>query len=365
MIVDSISSTEYPENPFDVGIDARVERELRSLVLDESILITNTSRAASENTHNWDEESLVDYGEWLCKLLKISVEDGDNPVSVIQISRAAKLGVGPSRERIEKELDGGVPELQEKLGFLSRDRYGDWSKQQCIEAGKALADKLGRRPSTPQFKTAFANGEFLSIAKIISKFDSIQNLQELIGRPSARGWTADDHAEWGAAIKRQYGADTRITSGMIRKFSAQGKGPNCKAISKHFSSLEIFNEKATAEYWSQLDLEEQDMEFWRDQTKQILDSQDELANAVVELEETEIITVVARFQLINKLLPSIEQERAIRTALHDDPDYLVQWMTQYFPEIKVADIENTASIIRVFNILWPMYRFQNVDFKSI
>jgi hypothetical protein len=148
---------------------------------------------------------------------------------------------------------------------------------------------------------------------------------------------------------------------MIKQLSSQGKGPNSKALYNHYASLAEFNEKAEEEYWAQMDVENQDREFWRDEAKIILAENDSLFDATANMEEALLLETVARFHLATKLAPTVEPPRRLAAALREEPDYIMGWIIRNNPKISMAEIENTASVLRIFNILWPMYRFQNVD----
>ena len=363
---------QYPDTTGGLGIDTRVAREIKALVLDPELEIDSVERIGPNKRFKgyWDQEKLLEYSAWLCGVLDIHPNTPGETLSNEHLKRASKLGLGAS-PTVFRNNDLGIGKVQELLGLEGDNKYRFWSRSRIVTEAMELTRGLGRRPIIEDFDQANREGKFLSGRQVIRRLGSTATLYEEIGFPSCRGWMLDDYVEWGVAVKRQNERSVQITASTIEYFSALGRGPSVAPVYLHCGDLINFNF-----------LVDQRLEEDQEHEKQLvedeyayLDAQlehDDILQKILEgrSNEAEILRISAQYRLIRHFIPRRYEQEFMRWGPRESPDDIAAWLIRRAESlgsetgsVNMGEIECAAEILGIFDRLWPMQRFRNVDLE--
>lgn len=341
-----------------IGVDTRLAREMREAILSDEA-IPPSGRNCREHYGAWDRESLIEYGQWLCALLQLQ-PDKTTPLSLQQFENASKLGLGPSTKVLVRVL-GGVRQLQQELGFHTPLEFRLWSRDDYVRKGKRLAIRLGHRPTRNDLLAAYGRKRFPSERELRGRFGSISNFHEFIGYPSVREWEEDDFLDWGIAFKRQNGPVKRIGKDALDFLSKAGRGPSDVTVIKKFGGLPKFDRRVTQEYWSRIDDEGAARAERLRKAGELVSGDDGLAIITDSLDTARYLQVVGQYRLAMTFAPVFRKSRILEAVQVSNPDIFARWLVESSSAPNMAHVETTAASLDVFDDLWPMYRFQNVE----
>lgn len=353
-------------------LDDEIKATLARLILDETIELPSSERGNRYSYGHLTDEGFIELYEPLIKVLGLDPAV-DKPPLREYIDRASKLGLTPSVRPVYSRMSLG--RLHTGLGFRSKFRFVDSSKTELVESGKRLARFIGGRP-TREVVTLAGRGElggfheeFPTIDDIKSRFKRLGVFHELIGYPTSRGWDEEDHLDWTSAFYRQ-NPDRQLTASLLDYFSKAGKGPSRQPVLTVFGSINKYKQRSEEEFQYIVDEEERAKNQRLDQAQELAAYDEvllDLLGVIPEEERTRerILQVTAQYVLGKRLATLIDSPAPLRAgALIKSPDAFVRWCVNNSGGVHtVAGIETHASALGVFDDLWPMYRFQNVDLR--
>jgi len=348
----------YPTSD-SLGIDSNVAQRLRSLILDNAIEIPGSDKMNTQFQTEWCRQSLIEYGAWLCTLLEITPNNGQS-IKQDYINRASKLRLGPGDTVFQNHMDG-IGDLQIELGFNSHSRYKKWTRNDYLLRGQELAVEIGHRPSKKDIALANNDHTFPSLYQVTSFFGTMQNFYELIGYPNVRNWGIDDYVDWGIAFKKQNGHDSKINGNTLTYFSKKGRGPSKRSILVHLGGVNKYNDLVENEYRAITDTETTEKKQRQNQLMQRVIENEELAAFILPIDENDRLKIAAHYSLIENCAPDIPHSLRCRIANSTNSDSVAKQLVENNPELTMAHIETTAIQIGIFDDLWSMYRFQNVE----
>ncbi len=344
----------------DLGIDAFMARKMRNAILSDEPL-PPSGRSNREHYREWDKDALIEYGRWLCCLLEL--EPGRNdPITQDQWGRASKLNIGPSEKVVENVLPDGHSELKHELGFRTPLKFRLLSRNDIVRKGKAMTIRLGHRPTRDDLRDAYERGRLPSERQLRKRFGTITNFHEFIGYPSVWGWSEDDYIDWGIAVRRQNPLEDYIGWEGVQYFSHEGVGPSDPSLTGKFGSFRKFNARVEEEYITRL---ENDVAQRMDRmaiARELVGRNESLAEAVKGLDVSEYLQAVGQYRLQKHIGVPVPESKVVRASLVQ-PDNLARWLVQIGAASSIGYVETAASILDVYDDLWPTYRFQNVDLR--
>ncbi len=351
------------ENGEFIGVDAHMAREMRQAILGDEPL-PSSGRDCRVNYGEWDRDSLIEYGQWLCALLEL--EPGKTEALKQQhINNASKLNVGPS-SRIEDSIMSHL-ELQRELGFPVRFDFDDWTRNDFISAGQRLAERVNGRPTAPHIEAA-SHGEYKRVKVFPSRylieqrFDKLSAYQELIGYPSCRGWDYDDYMDWAAAFFRQ-NPGIELSRRVVGRFSSLGRGPSDRAFRDNFGGLSKFSQLASEDFAQRVSSENESLQNRLEEVDAKVTAGVIPVELVDGVSDSRKLQIAAQHSLATRLLPTLQPRRLADLAAIKSADGFSRSLVNRSDKVKLADVEIMASVMGVFDDLWPMYRFQNVDLR--
>lgn len=347
-------------------IDEHTRQVLASLIMDETVELPPSSRRNMIRYDGMSDEDFISLYQPLVEVLQLDPKK-DRPPLRGHINRASKLGLTPSVAPIYSRMS--LSEVHKGLGFRAKFRFNDWMISDFVSAGQRLARYAKGRP-TRDLITAAGRGEikrlkgdFPTVDDIKSRFGRLSVYHELIGYPSCRGWSDDDYLDWAFAFYRQNpGRD--LSARIIDGFSAKGRGPSKQPIFKIFKSIAQFKDLSRREFENLGELEAQNRQLRLEDAEDLAAHDGTLLEALAESEgeKTRILQITAQYRVARGLgvmasLAEIRDASKIKSA-----DGFVRWcINRSEGKISAATVETHASALGVFEDLWPMYRFQNVD----
>lgn len=352
----------YP-NEADIGIDEGTRARLATTILDFSIHIPPSGRPNTVNYNQWDKESATAYGQWLCAVLGYSQET-TGPPNEEMFSRASKLGLGPSYTTLVR-IEGidNFPNYQRLIDFIPKRGFGDWTKADYIREGLRLTQEHGRLTGR-KLDELYRQGLFPAKLATKNRFGSLRNFHELTGKPSTKGWMEDDHIDWGIAVLDQ-NPNIVITTSVLEKLSARKVGPSDLTVRNMFGGIQEFRERVIVEREERQKEEYDRARERRAEIKLALENDELPEGLLTDVTEDEQSRVYGLYKVAVALVPDVEPARVLKVVRADDPEEAAVKITKLRPslDLSVGDIEIQAEDMDLYDDIWPMRRFQNVDLR--
>lgn len=350
-------------------LDEPIRRHLAQLILDETLDLPPSTRGNSVRYEGLTDREFIQLYAPVFDILELDPAV-DSPPNRTHFDRASKLGLVPSAFALYSRTD--LSTVHTEFGFRAKFRFRDWMKSDYIEVGQRLARRVGGRPTRDIIKAA-SDGyyksvpEFPTVDELVSRFDNLSTFHELIGYPSCKGWERDDYLDWAHAFYTQ-NPELEITARALEILSKKGRGPSKQPIIKKgsFGSISAFQDDARENHAQVIELASQE-EAERLVQAEELAARDEVVRPLIEEAETtkRILQIAAQYRILKRYsfedLPSFALQRI---AAISEPDVFARRCIADLPsDINTAHIEAAALDLGVFDDLWPMYRFQNVDLR--
>lgn len=348
-------------------LDEQIRATLAALIMDESVELPPSHRGNKTSYSNLSNDQFIELYKPLVEVLELNPSI-DPPPFRESFNRASKLGLTPSVGPIYSRMD--LSRVHTGLGFRAKFRFHDWSLKDYVAAGQRLARHSGGRP-TREIITRAGRGEitqqgpFPTVDNIKARFGKLSVFHELIGYPSCKGWEEEDYLDWAAAFYRQNPGEA-LTARKLDYLSSLGRGPSKIPILKIFGSINKFKARSLQEYDILL-AQIQETKDQRLKDALYLSQIDEDFLQVLKVsspEPTRILQVTAQYQIAKRLVTTATPADIINGSQLKSPDAYVRWcITKSNNQTSAADIESLASALGLFDDLWPMYRFENVNLK--
>lgn len=349
--------------PVEIGIDARLAREMSRVILDTSIeLCAKSKNQPNANYDDWQVEDWYKYGYWLQALVD-SKPGYDAAPTREHFNRASKLGIGPHPDVIVRHLElDGFANYKNKLGHRTQEDFNNVPKQELLSRSIVLSKRIDRRPVPKDIERWNKAGTLPSEKTLSRRFGSLAQWHELIGFWPMRGMEQDDYLDWGAALFRAI-PDIEINAGVLRKLSAVGRGPSVAPTYRRFDSLAEFDRESHDRYKEQIE----DVELSRDiliaDTKSKKWREETAGDVNVDTERELLCKKLAVATLLEAAIPGLDTAVMGRWTNKTIPE-VMKGIVEYDPAFSIASLEIIASRLGLDNHLWPGYRFQNIPFEK-
>lgn len=357
-VANNPAETWYP-TPDDLGIDEGMRQRIAQTILDRSIDIPPSERGARENYGQWSTESMLQYGRWLGAVLDLDFENGDRLMDYM-IDRASHLDIGPSDKVLytndEIKSYRGYHRL---LGSVPRRPFEDMTKWELIEQARSLARVHGRL-ERPVLAALARKGLFVGEKFIRSRLGSMTLLHEYSGKPSPRGWTKDDFLDWGVAFFDQ-NPDAEINKSSISELSKRKVGPSMWSIADNFDGITDFREQVKQERAIRQQEEQERRDRRRLEIKHAVEQGIIPEALFAETSEDNHPRIYGLYIIAKECFGIKNEEELIRIASTQNPNMAARYIAGNSPEFTVCDVEESAERLDLFDDIWPMTRFQNVD----
>lgn len=268
-----------------------------------------------------------------------------------------KLGLGPSPKMIGAR--GGYSALYEKAGLVNvykRGIYNEWTIDEFTEHVCRIARAT---PKTASIKGALTDlsrsGEGPSYKVISARVPG--GLKKLLARGGFYDFQKadlDDFIEWGVDFKFANGG-IAIEASALDALSPKRRAPSRGGIPTHFGTMANFNNIVDARYFEELDRIESRN---RDQFQKIMEALnvgDLPTSLFVDCSsESEMRHVAGKYWLIRKLCGGMEARAIAALAQKSSKSVVTEIMKRNKDVMKIADIEEAALVLDVFDDVWPV-----------
>ena len=341
---------------------ARGVNPLDIVPLEQALLdcsISDNITTEKLNVSDWDKNDYLNFGQWL---------NGVTPSTKLKSSilySAYKLGIGPEPQRIHhvnrktgEKLFAGFGEFFEKCGSkdsIYRYRFDDISFSSLLSFIKLEADKLaenGIRPSVKHFENLIESGNAPSrrvLKRIVGH--TYGELLDMAGYFDARSRTKNDLVEWGVKFTLANNRPPYFAG--IKKLSKNFKGPSKTSLVRRFGGILSYQTEVIVAHEEYLKEQSRLRSLKLDQIQLEIESGDLPQDLYNQEENDQSILNVARFRVVEKLLPDYPINKKIKLSCSQiSPDWFAKIIMRLNPEISIATIETTALMLDVFDDIW-------------
>lgn len=348
-------------------IDEQTRQYLAKIILDDSVEVEPSERGSTVKYTELKDKELIGLFSPLIDVLQLDPLT-DEPPRRRHFVKASKLGLTPSMYPIYERMS--LSAVQEGLGFKSRFKFNEWTSKDYVIAGQQLAATVGGRPSRDDIIKANKGDyegvtKFPSVDELKTRFGKLSIYDELIGYPTCKGWVKEDYMDWSAAFYRQ-NPGLELTTIVIDELSKRGVGPSRQPLYKYFGSFEEFKSLAKLYFIDQIETEAVEHDNRLSKAKELAESDGLYADLLKDLGDDDVLVlqVTAQHRLAKYFFPQGIPASLTEKGLKASPDEFVrECRIASGRKISAADIETSATVLGVFDDLWPMYRFENVNLK--
>ncbi len=324
------------------------------------ILVSGTRMINAYDLPNIDHSNWPDSDTpvWIKHLHEtIQREDPKRVVTKEVILRAGFMGLIP-RIRYFRDLPGELSAVYndaEVFDARQRDNFKHWTTREFVDYVQRLVVRFHGKPSYEQLKLACSEPGNPNLRQIRYRIEGgVSTLYEMAGFPNIRTWGYDQYIEWG--VKFMFANEGRLpTLPALRHLHAQSLGPDVSTIYKNVAPFSKYKQLVQEDY----DLEVEWRNAEREHKLMLIDNA--LSDGILSLSlyeiaqsEDELISIWAKYLVIERLLPNLEAQYKCQNSIIQRSDWFIRAIQRVNPEISAGRIEQTASLLGVFDDIWPL-----------
>lgn len=299
-------------------------------------------------------EQAIIYGTWA-----LSVVQENNPGKALTTShlrRVGSLGLGVSLRRIETLFEGSINNFQQAIGSPSvrlRRLTESWTTHDCINHARAVLKYVTKREGQPRKLTATDFDQFRKDGKgpaSATLFGRMRlgHINGALGYPNVREWDRDDYIEWGTRFFKMNPDLCNIQAGLM-VLSRLSRGPGPRAVERYVGSLDTFRRQSFRELRRQKEVRAERLKYCE---KLIADGH--LDEDLRDAPEDRLLFESAKYLVHSHFVDKIQRKHRDLPLTLSDPDSFIRLIAKYgAPNITIGDVESAASILDVYDDLWP------------
>lgn len=355
-------------------------RPLASLL--ESTDLPTPKRSGLYDIRHWELRHFKSYGFFLNELVE--------RLNSNTIRSASALGLGASPRQLKRpDLFGSISNFYttaELKGVKRNTAFHGWTRRDFINYIREVAKELGGRPHIRELNSlARENPKCPSPEVIAPRFGrqhGLGEVMELAGFIDTRSWTEEDYLYWGTKFMRAN--DGRFpTVSQLDYLCTLQRGPSRHSVRRKFKKISLYQQQIEATYFIEEEIRLRELRRNMQEMEKRLSLPRTLPLLLLRKVET-------RQSITEEALKSSEQlhykdiryeisdrEKLVRYAkykvleelpiLTTSPVVLVKICTVGLPDrtfegsikklndaITVADVEQTAAYLGVYDYIWPM-----------
>lgn len=304
----------------------------------------------------WDQSLDLDIIRWLHGV--VSEHDPTKSVSEEVMTRAGYMGLIPRIHYFKskpKSLVGVYVEAGLE-GVRTRNLIDDWTIKDFVSHIQVLAAQLKHKPGYDDLVEASrVSASNPHPTQIIRKFKAgLSQLFELAGYPDVKSWSEDDYIDWG--VKFMFANNGKIpTSRDMATLSSRYRGPHYSSVYDNVGPLSDYQKRVQEEYEIERDYRLGIVERTIEHIQKEIE-EDAYPISLFERDESdkEKIAIHARYRLLQYLVPGLEEKYIRQNAIIKRQDWFVRAVQRANPALTVGQIETAASMLNVFDDIWPM-----------
>lgn len=318
--------------------------------------VENPRDVKHPNMTEWNHGARVGYVSWLAEV----VLPPGTKINQDTIDIAARLGAGPSFKQLTRYDD--LSELYQEAGIQNvykRGVYDSWTRQDFAAYVGGLARKTPKNESlNGKINELAKDGKGPSKKVISRRTGSISQAMEMDGLIDAKTMDRDGYIEWGVKF---YLANPgiQLDTPALDFMSPQRLSPSRSGIVRNFGSLESFRLEVEPLYKIRVkEIAEQEEARFREITNLLVDGSLPPAAIVGTSNQQEMSFAAAQYQVLRKLFPEASAEKLCGMIRKTHESFIRTVRTESDQLISAADVEVTASVIGVFDYIWPFDEYK-------
>jgi hypothetical protein len=319
------------------------------------------------STQNWDNERILQYGQWLNRIVSPPQENQKRLTRDIIIN-AGRLGLGPGLGVIRNRF-GHVSRFFVEIGAKDTHRMGIFDEWTLDDFANYLREVGGEsRPKRSQINALAARNPRLPKARLIeerfSEHGRFNGALTLAGYWVTDSWSEEDYVEWGLKFMDANSGILPVQSA-ANYLSKKQQGPSGRTIHTNFGSLTAFQEILRNRYAEHhaMRLQERakmfkEIEADHDKRRVPLElfqfeGSEELSFDELRKKHGDNLLVrYGKYRVLEYLLPNMGEERKTEIALGGNGKDFIVLVRQSNP-IPAGEIEHAALVLGYFDEIWP------------
>jgi hypothetical protein len=342
------------ETAIEFGASPNDLRPLAEVLTHPEIEIT--TRPERLDVNFWSVDDYISYGKWLMGAAEIKL-------SQKLLQRTYELGLGPEPQRLyRKDRSIAQPRFKGLSGFFKavgslesglRLQYDGWSLARTLEYVKIVAQEVaesGKRPTVEAFNDRAKANQGPSNEVVRRLFGHpFGRLLDMAGYPEPKHWSDQDYIDWGV---RFFEANGRLPYHKgITTLSKNYRGPSEHGIARRFGGIWSFQtevERALKEAESAEEALIQELEL-------LAASDPHFKEFIEGLEDRQLKKMVyAKYVMVRRLLQhDVKDETLLNQCIKSTTPSFCAYLLGRRKDKKASDLEELASRLGVFDILWP------------
>jgi len=326
------------------------------LIVDEFTVARQEHEGPSRK---WTRDELITLGSTVVNLLEKS--GTGRPITKKMLEGLYSLGIGPQPENYlgTGKMFPTVQDFRDEIGAgkgYSRGRFETWTTEDFVGYGARVEHAIGRKPNQLDYRRfAEDHPEAPSVHIITSRLrGGLSELNERLGYPNTKTWTEDDYIDFGVRFIEVNGSEL-FKHGAILALSARRRGPGYASILRKFDSWDHYKTLVMGEYEERTLVHEEERNSKLKCYRAMIDRQ-ELPGEYAVLSDDQLLVYCARHALSLRVAPDMSRSRRRAAVEAKSTSKYVKALLDApgTDSLAVGEVELEASILGVYDDLWPM-----------
>lgn len=321
---------------------------------------------ARQSRGAWTNEDFLALGRVAFDLLRQLYPGTGVTLENRDMERMYELGIGPDpakmvgKKRGIKSYEDIRTEIGAPPGYKPRGMFDDWTLADYVRYAAEVEAAVGGKPRPEDYDAYARRHRDKPPLHVVKKIrGGIKSLNERIGYPNFQTWEPEEYVDFGVKFIEVNGLDL-FTSTAFEVLHKRRRGPRYLLIRKKFDSWPSYKSLVLEAAAEQAEAQKFDREAKLQKYESLIED-GALPRGGKDLSERDLLVWGARHMLISALfgckIRSAHRKAALsaktnRTFVHA---LLEADATQ---SLHIGRIELEASIIGVYDDLWPMDQYK-------
>jgi hypothetical protein len=309
----------------------------------------------------WSKEDTIALGASTLRLLREVGHEGLLTKEILL--RLYHLGVGFSPDqfigtgKVFPSVQGYRNEVGDGRG-RSPGQFQTWTTEDFVAHAAKVEAAAGGRPKKRDYIQFAAQNRDAPSIHIISRHvpGGISTLHEHLGYANTKTWTEDDFITFGGRFIEVNGLSFFSNLGIVA-LSAKGRGPGYASIIERFGTWNSYKEQVFSEYREQLAAREAERQAKLENYRALIAGGD-LPAGYADLPDDVLLRYGAHYRVSLQLVPALKRGRRLHIIEYTTPGFVKALIGCSKTILTAGDIELEASILDVYEDLWPMTQYK-------
>ncbi len=288
-------------------------------------------------------------------------------INTRMLNRLYALGIAPLVRYFIGE-NRAFPTMQDyratigaaEVGYSTRGKFGSWTTSDYVAYAAVLEREVGGKPRAADYDRRSREDRNAPTISVLSGFfkGGVSELNEHLGYCNTKSWDQDDYVDFGAKYVEVNGAEL-LKHGGILVLSGQRRGPGYASIVRKFGSWDAYKTRVLAEYEERTQHTKQERAAKLSRYQTMLQA-GALPAAYAKLSEDELLLYGGRHLVAQRAVPGAASYHRQNAAEAKSSQGFINALLRASQdnELTVGRIELEASVLGVYDDLWPMDQYK-------